>query len=855
MFKLKKSQIYKAVRYKPLYNIVSVLKCVFIFAFFISLAYFIYGLVYFPKELHSIDFGLIIFSLSMVLLTWNLTYFFKDYLRRSKRIDLDQISDDKINLADYLSVHVAAQTDKAINFAKKKGLEEPNSTMLLYFMLKEKNIRIDFILDRLFINKKELLKTLKENIDKTLDINDSLGYKYNLQSIMLEAAKAGIRKKGAYIKANDVFSALSKIEPNLVEELRSRNIVKADIDNLNYWQEKLLNKIRTRRKWWREENLKMMGSMAKDWTSGWTPTLDKYSIDLTEFVKRSGFTENVGHAKERSQAERVLVRSNENNVLLVGEPGCGKINIVRAMAERSFLGKTFEELNDKRFVQLDVVSILTTTESVEQVELILDKCFREAALAGNVILVLPDFDNYIVEVAKAGTIDISAMIAPYLRYPEFQFIALTSHKGLHKYIELKPHILSLFEKIDVPELNKEETLLLLEREVFFLENKYKLFIPYTTIKSVLYLADKYIHEIPFPRKGTTLLNDVTVYAKTMAKSKVVLPSFTEVVISEQTNIPAGKISQEEREVLLNLEDLIHERVINQSTAVKEISSALRRSRTEVKTSSGPMGTFLFMGPTGVGKTETAKALAAVYFGAETSMLRFDMSEFQIQEDIQRFIGWKDEPGILATRVRENPFSLVLLDEIEKAHPHILNLFLQVLDEGYMTDSLGRKIDFTNTIIIATSNAGYQIILDAIKEEKKIEQVKQDILDYVFKEGLFRPEFVNRFDAVVTFKALTKQNLLDIAGLRFKKLAKNLAKKQIELVVPEKVKQQIVELSYNPQFGAREMKRVIQDKIENEMARCFLANEFKEGDVIKIEPDSFKVVVTGNTYKEGEDLSI
>jgi len=842
MFNLKRSQIYKAVRYKSLYNIISIIKCVFIFAFILSLAYFIFGLISFPDKLQSVDFVLIILSLAIVLLTWNLTYFFKDYLRRSKRIDVGNIDKKKINLADYVSIYVAAQIKKANKFAQKKGLDEPNSSMILYFLLKDNNMRINFILNRLLIDKKELLKILKENIFKTIDINDALGYEYTLKSIMLEAAKSSIRKKGKYIKANDVFSTLSNIEPNLKEILRTRNITKKDIDNLNFWQEKLLNKISTKRKWWKQESLKKMGSIARDWTSGWTPTLDKYSSDLTNIIKINGFVENIGHFKEISQAERVLVRSNENNVLFVGEPGCGRMDIVKSMAQRSFLEKSFKELNSKRFIELDIVSILTTTNSIDQVEEILDRCFREAALAGNVILVLSDFDNYISEISKVGTADISAMITPYLRYPEFQFIALTSYKGLHKYIELKPQILNMFEKIEVPELSMDETLLLLEREIVFLESKYNVFIPYLTIKTILNLANKYIQEIPFPRKGILLLNDVSVYAKTITKSKIVLPEHAEKVISEQTNIPAGRITDKERNTLLNLEDLIHERVINQSIAIKEISSALRRARTEIRVNSGPMGTFLFMGPTGVGKTETAKALAETYFGAETNMVRFDMSEFQIEQDIQRFIGFKDAPGILATKIRENPFTLLLLDEIEKSHPHILNLFLQVLDEGYMTDSLGRKIDFSNTIIIATSNAGYQIILDAIKEERKIEEVKQDILDYVFREGIFRPEFINRFDAVVAFQSLTKKNLLDIAGLRFKKLIKNLEVKQIELVVSEKVKQQIVELSYNPQFGAREMRRVIQNKVENELARCFLANEIKEGDTIKIEPDTFKIKV-------------
>ena len=234
--------------------------------------------------------------------------------------------------------------------------------------------------------------------------------------------------------------------------------------------------------------------------------------------------------------------------------------------------------------------------------------------------------------------------------------------------------------------------------------------------------------------------------------------------------------------MLNLENLIHQRIINQEEAVNDVATALRRARAELETKSAPMGTFLFLGPTGVGKTETSKALAQIYFGSEERMIRLDMSEFQEVKDIQRLIGSAGGDGLLTTAVRENPFSLVLLDEIEKSHPNILNLFLQVLDEGHLTDGMGRKVDFKNTIIIATSNAGYRVILKALKENSDWSGLRQTMLDYLFQEGIFRPEFINRFDSVVIFKPLSKENLLDIAELLLRKLQKNLKKKGIDIFV-------------------------------------------------------------------------
>ncbi|MDD3047902.1 MAG: AAA family ATPase, partial [Candidatus Pacebacteria bacterium] len=434
-----------------------------------------------------------------------------------------------------------------------------------------------------------------------------------------------------------------------------------------------------------------------------------------------------------------------------------------------------------------------------------------------------------------------ALIVPYLRNPEFKFIGITSFSGLHKYIELKPQILSLFEKIEVSEATEKETILILQREIPAIEHKYNLFITYPAIIRIIELSKKYIQDNPFPKKAIVLLNDVAVYVSSYLKEKVMLVEHVEKIMSEKTEIPIGKLSIDEREVLLNLENLIHKRIINQKEAVSEISASLRRARTGIKSKTGPMGTFLFLGPTGVGKTETAKALAESYFGSETKMIRFDMSEFQTSEDIKRFIGEKNNPGLLALKVRKNPFSLILFDEIEKSHPNILNLLLQILDEGFMTDSLQRKIDFTNTIIISTSNAGYKIILKAFKEKKELHLIKQELLDYIFNKAIFRPELINRFDAFVLFQSLSKENLVKIAELRFKKLQKNLSRKQITLSVSNKAKMKIVELSYNPQFGAREMRRVIQDKIENELARSFLANEIKEGDTILID-DDFKINV-------------
>jgi len=402
--------------------------------------------------------------------------------------------------------------------------------------------------------------------------------------------------------------------------------------------------------------------------------------------------------------------------------------------------------------------------------------------------------------------------------------------------------LDCFEKVEISEISERETILILENFLPYFEKKHKVFVTYPALRDLVRYSARYLPEIPFPKKAIDLLDETIVYVSSFTTSKLVLPEHVARIISDKTQIPVGEIELKERETLLSLENLIHQRIINQEEAVKEISTALRRARADITVRKGPMGAFLFLGPTGVGKTETSKALSEIYFKSEEAMIRVDMSEFSAIKDIPRLIGSIEEEGILTNKVRERPFSLVLLDEFEKAHPNILNLFLQVFDEGYFTDGLGRKVNFKNTLLIATSNAGYQIILEAIKQKIDWAKVKEKLLDYLFENVIFRPELINRFDAIIVFKPLTKENLLDIAGLLLTKLKENLAQKDIEFSITDSLKEKIVELGYNPVFGAREMRRVIQDKVENILAQAILSGKLKRGDKVEIDPKDFKLLI-------------
>ena len=583
--------------------------------------------------------------------------------------------------------------------------------------------------------------------------------------------------------------------------------------------------------------------MGKDWASGYTITLDQYGIDWRKIVSTWTHREIVGHQKEIEQAEMILARSSQANALIIGDPGTGRKSIIEAIAQRCYLGISLPELNDKRVVELDLVTLIAQIQDAEKLEAMLDQIFSEVVSAGNVILAVDELQNFVGQKEnRPGQVDISGILSKYLGQPNFQFIAITDYTGLHKNIEEIPSFANFFRKIEVSEVTPDETIQILQSAALEFEYKGKILILYPAIREIVNLTARYMPSLPFPKKALDILDEVVAYVHTL-KEKVVQPHHVAKIISDKTDIPVGKMDAKEKETLMNLENLIHGRIVNQAEAVSEISIAMRRARAGIGSKTRPMGSFLFLGPTGVGKTETAKALAQIYFGAEDKMIRLDMSEFQALSDIPRLIGAVspvEMQGLLTTPVREKPFSLVLLDEVEKAHPNILNLFLQVLDEGNITDGQGRKVVFSNTIIIFTSNAGADMIFKEIETNQTVD--KQKLLDALIEKGIFKPELINRFDATVIFHPLTKDNLMQIAQLTLQGLAKNLKEKEIDFIITEPLKEKIVNLSYKPEYGAREMRRVVQDNIENVIAQALLSDKIKKGDKIELNPETFEILI-------------
>lgn len=845
-FNLEKTEIFVALRRESfiLFRFAKFLKNVFLFLFI--LAILMVGFSFFDFAPGHFTAKILVLFLSLYLLFWNLNLFISLKIKNPKTAKniKDALKDSSsYNLAEFLNFNTAKIVLDAVNFCKKKKILV-NSAALFYAAVKSgKDINI--ICFRLGLNPKKLQSDLKNYLEKfqKQEISPDNIFSNDFEEIIESAIEISVERQRTDVSEKEILVALAKHDEFFKKILVEFDLKLEDVENLTLWlesAEKLSEKVR---KFWDYENLLRKGSLGKDFSSGYTTTLDRFSVDWRKVVSRWRFREIIGHEKEIEQTEVILAKSKLANVLIVGEQGTGRKSIIEALAQKCYLGTSLPQLNNKRVVELDAVSLAAQIPDFEQLEKTLDQIFAEAAMSGSVILVIDDIENFIGhKVHKAGVFDISGVLAKYLPIPSFQFIAITSYEGLHERIEKESSFASFFEKVEVSEVSEKETRNILQSAALELEYNHKVLVLYPSIREIMNLTARYMPSLPFPKKALDVLEEAVIYTQKL-KEKVVLPHHIAEIVSKKTEIPVGKMEVSEKEVLLNLENLIHNRIINQEEAVSSISVAMRRARSGIGPKKRPMGTFLFMGPTGVGKTETAKALAQIYFGSEQKMIRLDMSEFQSVSDIPRLIGATspvEMQGLLTTPVRETPFSLILLDEVEKAHPNILNLFLQVLDEGHITDGQGRKVVFSNTIIICTSNACADIIFKKVESGQPIN--KDELISNLFEKNIFKPEFINRFDATVIFHPLTKDNLLKIAQLSLQSLQKSLREKDINFEITEPLKERIVHLSYKPEFGAREMRRVVQDNIENAVAQAILSEQIKKGDRFQINPDNFEIVL-------------
>lgn len=592
-----------------------------------------------------------------------------------------------------------------------------------------------------------------------------------------------------------------------------------------------------RARWWGKDNLSRTNGIGREWAYGTAYLLEKFSRDIRTSAVFSMLTSDAPFAEEKvSQIESALVRAKAANVLVIGEAGVGKMDLVMEVSRRMRLGKAVDAIAGKQMIVLDINRLFATHKDKQELELTLIQMFDEAAVAGNTIIVIENLSTFVRE-AEAMGVFIPEILDQYLALPQIQVIATETPGEFHTHLETLGAFTRRFAEvlIDTPDLTA--TTRLLQGIALQNETKYKTLFTFAGLHAITVAADRYIVEGVMPDKAISLLVDVATKAG-QTETGIVTEDFVYEVVSEKTGVPTGPIQDNERDLLLHLEDRLHQQVIGQPSALNAIARTMRRARAGIQSSEKPIGSFLFLGPTGVGKTETAKALAKIFFSSEGNMERIDMSEYSGEDALERLIGNGEQAGTLTTILREHPYSVLLLDEFEKATQPVHDVFLQVLDEGQFTDSRGMRINARNTIIIATSNAGSQLILRTVQQRKELSHLAQEIINHIVKEGIYRPELINRFDNTIIFEPLTVAQQTEVASLMLGDLTERVKDRGYTIDVTRDLLDVLVEKGYSPEFGARPMQRVLQDVVEEKIAQKIISGEVQKGDTIQLSKADF-----------------
>ena len=648
-----------------------------------------------------------------------------------------------------------------------------------------------------------------------------------------------------------------------------------------------------------------------------TPTLDQYGRDLTQMVRDGKLDPVIGRAKEIERVIQILSRRTKNNPVLIGEPGVGKTAIAEGLAQKIVEGQVPEIIKGKRVVTLDLASMVAGAKYRGEFEERLKKVMSELTAAGNVILFIDEMHTIIGAGAAEGAIDASNILKPALARGEIQAIGATTLDEYRKHVEKDPALERRFQPIMVGEPTVEETIQILTGLRDKYESHHRVKITDEAIRAAAVLSDRYIADRFLPDKAIDLIDEAA--SKVRIKTITAPPELKELeekiedikkekeeaishqefekaaalrdeerklkqqleeikgnwekdtrqataevdeeniaaIVSDWTGIPVTKLAEEETQRLAKLEDVLHRRVIGQDEAVKAVAKAVRRARVGLKDPKRPIGSFIFLGPTGVGKTELSRALAEALFGDEDATIRIDMSEYMEKHSVSRLVGSPpgyvgyEEGGQLTEKVRRKPYSVILLDEIEKAHPDVFNILLQILEDGRLTDSKGRTVDFKNTVVIMTSNVGAHTIrkqkrlgfTDAGEDAKKDEyqKMKEGIMEELKKT--FRPEFLNRVDETIVFHQLEEDHIIKIVDLMLAELSKRVEDLQISLEVTDQAKQLIAKEGFDPMYGARPLRRAIQNMIEDRLSEEMLSGKVKEGDTVMVDAKDGEIVLT------------
>ncbi len=680
-----------------------------------------------------------------------------------------------------------------------------------------------------------------EELEKDFKVNAESLPQYHItayRSLLTYAVEEALLTESKEVQPQHIFLAITRIFPQLQKFLQTKNITIDIFREICLYNNKVINKKNRANFLDIKIPYYRRGGIAKQWVFGYTFILSHFSKDLTRVVAENQDTFGIGHEEEIENLVSVLGKISNKNALLIGEAGVGKSSLILGVAQRINTGNVPIQLKDKRVVQFDVNGLIAQASGEKNIEQLIIKAMEELGNAGNTILYIDEMQELIPAKAEESGQSIAGVMLPYIMNSKFPIIGTINYADYKKYFYSNESLRQSFSNIEVKEVSTTDTLKILETKVAELESNFSCYITFPALVASVELAQRYIRDRKLPSSAVQTIEATCSWAQSNNIPKITSEHVSK-AISIQKNINITEIDQEESNRLRKLEENIKSRIVGQDEAIIAITEALRRARTDIRSADKPIGTFLFIGPTGVGKTYLAKVVGEEFFGNKQDIIRIDMSEYQDVSSIDKFLGSSTQTNImgqsqitLVDRVKSNPYTVVLFDEIEKAHPDILNLFLQIFDEGRLTSSAGETVDFTNTVIICTSNIGSQILLEALEKDASLwDEAKNRVL--LELRQYLRPELLNRFDKVIVFAPHDINNLTQISELLLAELAKRLADKGMILKWNNQIPMLVANKSNEPGMGARPIKRYIQDRIEGEIAKEIIEGNLKSGAEINI----------------------
>lgn len=655
----------------------------------------------------------------------------------------------------------------------------------------------------------------------------------NNETWLTEALRALINTEAGSPKLISAFDLLQTmtLTPEGQTILNSLNVTTKEVANLiAYYRQHY--ELGTRVYKERYSNYRRSGGFAAGWATAYTVLLDDLTTEITaDIARRNQFYPLYSRQNLVDEAILALSKTENHNLLLVGQPETGRQELFLHLAERILNYQTHSGLDGSQVRVLNPQRLLTLAGNQTELQALFERLFNELNRAGNVVLFIENLEALLDPQGKLGTVNAATLLETFLDSAKIRLVGAITHESFIQLIKANPLLNSQFSSLEIPPPSQSDRLFILLDNLPVVENRHRRFFLMRGIKELLALSQRYLKDTSAPGRDLSLAETIAAHSK----EPLIVEEQVRQAVEQISKVPLT-IDQADRGTLLNLGDRLHQRIIGQDRAIKQLSDAMLRARAGLSRADKPIGAFLFLGPTGVGKTETAKALATVYFGSTDFLIRLDMTEYADQSALQKLLGSDPEshPGSLTVAIENRPASVLLLDEIEKASPEVRNVTLQLLDEGRLTTNFGRVLDFTNSIVIATSNAGSEFIKEQISHGSAVAAFEKTLIDKLLAEGVFQTEFLNRFDAVIVFSPLTLAEMKEVVSLQLQELRARLKQdKGLDLVIGPTVIEQLAQRGYDPVFGARALQRVIKSDLETAIARELIAQQPKSGSELRL----------------------